>query len=49
MRNVATTALEVAGLLAVCVGTFLVWTPAGLIVSGAIATAVGYLLAGEQQ
>lgn len=48
MRNVATTALEVAGLAAVCVGALLVWTPFGLIVSGAVATTVGYLLAGDE-
>ena len=48
MRNAATTALEVAGLIALCVGTFLVWTPAGLIVTGAIVTGVGYLLAGDE-
>lgn len=48
MRNVATTALEVAGLAAVCVGALILSTPFGLIVSGAVATALGYLLAGDE-
>ena len=48
MRNVATTAIEVAGLAAVCVGAFLAWTPAGFVLSGALVTGLGYLLAGDE-
>lgn len=48
MRNVATTVLEVVGLGAVCVGALILSTPLGLIVSGAIATTLGYLLAASE-
>jgi membrane protein DedA with SNARE-associated domain len=48
LRSITTTALEVAGAVAVCVGAFLAWTPLGFIVSGAIVTGAGYLLAGDE-
>lgn len=43
MRAFLTTILEVVGITAACVGVFLVNVPAGLIVSGISAVAVGAL------
>lgn len=48
LRSVITTVAEVAGLTLISVGSFMVWTPFGFIVTGVGVTALGYLAAGEQ-
>lgn len=44
MRSVAATILEVAGLLALSAGAFTISLTVGLIATGAVAVAAGYLL-----
>jgi hypothetical protein len=44
LRTAVTTILEVAGLVAVSVGAFTVNLTVGLLTTGAIAVAAGYLL-----
>jgi hypothetical protein len=45
MRDILTTAMEVAGCLLVCVGVGLVFVPAGIVVAGASLILIGWLIA----